>query len=491
MQTLKLGDKEIDWDPNFRLYLTTKLANPHYGPEVAGKTSIINYAVTQARWEGGGRAARRWDSGRHVPAQGHCHARARAAARRARSKAVNRSVPTPPPLPRASTPLPHTHTQDGLAQQLLGVVVAHERPDLEASRLELVADTSANKALLAKLEDTLLRELSNATGGAHGGVCLRTRGAGRGLREGRGSSWRLLRVLAKLGGCTNPKTPTPSHHAPARQHPGQCGASFHSGGGQVQGRGDCGQAGGVGGDRGRDRRGARALRARGRARRSAVLRDGGAGGAERDVRVQPRVLPRGVQPGAPPPRPGVRGRMGGLPASSCRLRAGALLHVRRHLQPRCHRPSPPGGAQRFSAALANPYPPQSLRTSKKESALDARLRALSDQITGDVYAYVTTGLFEAHKLLFSFQLAVKVLEGGPAAPDAQVGRRAATQSLPRARGASSGAPLDSPPRQARARPPSRTLARSRTPAPPAPGLFPEGQPVPGAPPARQAPRLAA
>lgn len=46
-QTLKLGDKEIDWDPAFRLYLTTKLANPHYGPEVAGKTSIINYAVTQ------------------------------------------------------------------------------------------------------------------------------------------------------------------------------------------------------------------------------------------------------------------------------------------------------------------------------------------------------------------------------------------------------------------------------------------------------------
>lgn len=48
-QTLKLGDKEIDWDPNFRLYLTTKLANPHYGPEVSGKTSIINYAVTQVR----------------------------------------------------------------------------------------------------------------------------------------------------------------------------------------------------------------------------------------------------------------------------------------------------------------------------------------------------------------------------------------------------------------------------------------------------------
>lgn len=52
-QTLRLGDKEVDWDPNFRLYLTTKLANPHYGPEVAGKTSIINYAVTQVGLFGG------------------------------------------------------------------------------------------------------------------------------------------------------------------------------------------------------------------------------------------------------------------------------------------------------------------------------------------------------------------------------------------------------------------------------------------------------
>lgn len=73
--------------------------------------------------------------------------------------------------------------QDGLAQQLLGVVVAHERPDLEASRLELVADTSANKALLAKLEDTLLRELSNATGE---GACGE-QGPAQGFDGGRGA----------------------------------------------------------------------------------------------------------------------------------------------------------------------------------------------------------------------------------------------------------------------------------------------------------------
>ncbi len=46
-QVIRLGDKEVDWDDNFRLYLTSKLSNPHYGPEVSGKTSIINYSVTQ------------------------------------------------------------------------------------------------------------------------------------------------------------------------------------------------------------------------------------------------------------------------------------------------------------------------------------------------------------------------------------------------------------------------------------------------------------
>lgn len=31
---IKLGDKMVDWDENFRLFFTTKLANPHYSPEV-------------------------------------------------------------------------------------------------------------------------------------------------------------------------------------------------------------------------------------------------------------------------------------------------------------------------------------------------------------------------------------------------------------------------------------------------------------------------
>jgi len=41
-----LGDKEVDYDPNFRLYLNSKLANPKYSPNVFGKSMVINYTVT-------------------------------------------------------------------------------------------------------------------------------------------------------------------------------------------------------------------------------------------------------------------------------------------------------------------------------------------------------------------------------------------------------------------------------------------------------------
>ncbi|GFR93516.1 dynein heavy chain 10, axonemal, partial [Elysia marginata] len=45
-ETVMLGDKEVDYDRNFRLYLNTKLANPKLGPNVFGKAMVINYTVT-------------------------------------------------------------------------------------------------------------------------------------------------------------------------------------------------------------------------------------------------------------------------------------------------------------------------------------------------------------------------------------------------------------------------------------------------------------
>ncbi len=43
---IKLGDKIEDYDPDFRLYITTKMANPEYKPEICIKVTLINFTVT-------------------------------------------------------------------------------------------------------------------------------------------------------------------------------------------------------------------------------------------------------------------------------------------------------------------------------------------------------------------------------------------------------------------------------------------------------------
>uniref|UniRef100_A0A9J8BJA1 Dynein, axonemal, heavy chain 6 n=1 Tax=Cyprinus carpio carpio TaxID=630221 RepID=A0A9J8BJA1_CYPCA len=45
---IRLGDSDIDYDKNFRFYMTTKMANPHYLPEVL---TIINFTVTKSGLE--------------------------------------------------------------------------------------------------------------------------------------------------------------------------------------------------------------------------------------------------------------------------------------------------------------------------------------------------------------------------------------------------------------------------------------------------------
>jgi len=95
---VKLGSEDVEVDPNFWLYLQTKLINPHYKPETAAQCTIINFIVTE----------------------------------------------------------------NGLEDQLLAMVVRVEKPDLEASKEELVNKQNAYMIELAKLETDLLKNLSDA-----------------------------------------------------------------------------------------------------------------------------------------------------------------------------------------------------------------------------------------------------------------------------------------------------------------------------------------
>ena len=97
---IKLGDKEVDYNPEFKFYITTKLSNPHYTPEIATKTTIVNFAVKEV----------------------------------------------------------------GLEGQLLGIVVRKERPDLEEQKDTLVLNIAAGKKKLVELEDEILRLLNAAEG---------------------------------------------------------------------------------------------------------------------------------------------------------------------------------------------------------------------------------------------------------------------------------------------------------------------------------------
>ncbi|XP_053982803.1 dynein axonemal heavy chain 7 [Hylaeus volcanicus] len=93
---ITLGEKVIEYSLRFRLYITTKLRNPHYLPEVFNKVTLINFALTIS----------------------------------------------------------------GLEDQLLGIVVAKERPDLQEKREYLIVQSAANKKALKQVEDNILKTLS-------------------------------------------------------------------------------------------------------------------------------------------------------------------------------------------------------------------------------------------------------------------------------------------------------------------------------------------
>ena len=46
VQCIKLGDNTVEYSEDFRLYITTKLRNPHYLPELQVKVSLLNFMIT-------------------------------------------------------------------------------------------------------------------------------------------------------------------------------------------------------------------------------------------------------------------------------------------------------------------------------------------------------------------------------------------------------------------------------------------------------------
>ncbi|KAL8578353.1 Dynein heavy chain 2, axonemal [Nucella lapillus] len=97
---IRLGDKEVEYNPDFRFYITTKMSNPHYTPETSTKATIVNFAVKE----------------------------------------------------------------QGLEAQLLGIVVRKERPELEEQKDSLVRSIAAGKKKLNECEDEILRLLNETKG---------------------------------------------------------------------------------------------------------------------------------------------------------------------------------------------------------------------------------------------------------------------------------------------------------------------------------------
>lgn len=45
-EVIHIGDHTVPYHSSFRLFLTTRLANPHFPPEMCAKVSVLNFSVT-------------------------------------------------------------------------------------------------------------------------------------------------------------------------------------------------------------------------------------------------------------------------------------------------------------------------------------------------------------------------------------------------------------------------------------------------------------
>lgn len=92
---VKIGENEITWNNKFKLFITTRIPNPTYTPEVSTKVNVVNFSIKE----------------------------------------------------------------QGLEEQCLGIVVQIKQPQIEAAKNTFVEKIETGKKKLLELEDDILNKL--------------------------------------------------------------------------------------------------------------------------------------------------------------------------------------------------------------------------------------------------------------------------------------------------------------------------------------------
>ena len=97
---LRLGESNVEYNKDFKFYVTTRLRNPHYLPELSTKVTLLNFMITP----------------------------------------------------------------EGLADQLLVTVVSEEQPELARTKEHLIIQTAENQKKQKQIQDKILHIMSTSSG---------------------------------------------------------------------------------------------------------------------------------------------------------------------------------------------------------------------------------------------------------------------------------------------------------------------------------------